>query len=567
MNLHFRRVVILLTVSLVLGCSTTKLPVYDYKKSIAVSTAAVVSAHPAATQIGYDILKLGGNAVDAAIATQFALAVCYPVAGNIGGGGFMVYRGKNGDTTTLDYREMGPGKAFADMYLDENGDAVSEMSRAGHLAAGVPGSVDGMWTAFQKYSALKDWSTLVEPSVQLAKKGFKITKAQADKFNSYKERFIKYNTVANQYNSDKVWKPGDKMVQEDLAMTFEAIRDHGRDGFYQGVVADKIVEEMERGGGIISHQDLKNYKSVWRDPIIGEYKNLKVISMPPPSSGGVFLIQMLEMVEPYDLPEMGMHTAESVHLIVESERRAYADRATHLGDMDFYPVPLEKLLDKEYITERMLDYNPLRATVSEEILAGDFAESEQTTHFSIIDDEGNAVSITTTINTGFGNNVVVGGAGFFLNNEMDDFSAKPGVPNAFGLLGAEANKIEPGKRMLSSMTPTIVEEDGKLRLIVGTPGGSTIITSVYQTILNIFEFGMSATHAVQAPRFHHQWKPDMIMHESDCFNLATKTSLMNKGHELRDRGKIGRVDAIYIHDDGRIEAVADRRGDDHAMGY
>jgi len=567
MNLHFRRVVILLTVSLVLGCSTTKLPIYDYKKSIAVSTAAVVSAHPAATQIGYDILKLGGNAVDAAIATQFALAVCYPVAGNIGGGGFMVYRGKNGDTTTLDYREMGPGKAFADMYLDENGDAVSEMSRAGHLAAGVPGSVDGMWTAFQKYSALKDWSTLVEPSVQLAKKGFKITKAQADKFNSYKERFIKYNTVANQYNSDKVWKPGDKMVQEDLAMTFEAIRDHGRDGFYQGVVADKIVEEMERGGGIISHQDLKNYKSVWRDPIIGEYKNLKVISMPPPSSGGVFLIQMLEMVEPYDLPEMGMHTAESVHLIVESERRAYADRATHLGDMDFYPVPLEKLLDKEYITERMLDYNPLRATVSEEILAGDFAESEQTTHFSIIDDEGNAVSITTTINTGFGNKVVVGGAGFFLNNEMDDFSAKPGVPNAFGLLGAEANKIEPGKRMLSSMTPTIVEEDGKLRLIVGTPGGSTIITSVYQTILNIFEFGMSATHAVQAPRFHHQWKPDMIMHESDCFNLATKTSLMNKGHELRDRGKIGRVDAIYIHDDGRIEAVADRRGDDHAMGY
>jgi len=567
MNLHLRRIVILLTVSLVLGCSTTKLPVYDYKKSIAVSTAAVVSAHPAATQIGYDILKLGGNAVDAAIATQFALAVCYPVAGNIGGGGFMVYRGKNGDTTTLDYREMGPGKAFADMYLDENGDAVSEMSRAGHLAAGVPGSVDGMWTAFQKYSALKDWSTLVEPSVQLAKKGFKITKAQADKFNSYKERFIKYNTVANQYNSDKVWKPGDKLVQEDLAMTFEAIRDHGRDGFYQGVVADKIVEEMERGGGIISHQDLKNYKSVWRDPIIGEYKNLKVISMPPPSSGGVFLIQMLEMVEPYDLPEMGMHTAESVHLIVESERRAYADRATHLGDMDFYPVPLEKLLDKEYITERMLDYNPLKATVSEEILAGDFAESEQTTHFSIIDDEGNAVSITTTINTGFGNKVVVGGAGFFLNNEMDDFSAKPGVPNAFGLLGAEANKIEPGKRMLSSMTPTIVEEDGKLRLIVGTPGGSTIITSVYQTILNIFEFGMSATHAVQAPRFHHQWKPDMIMHESDCFNLATKTSLMNKGHELRDRGKIGRVDAIYIHDDGRIEAVADRRGDDHAMGY
>ncbi len=564
-NLHKTSLLILLF--LVISCTATKLPVYDYKKSIAANSAAVVSAHPEATQIGYDILKKGGNAVDAAIATQFALAVCYPVAGNIGGGGFMVYRDKNGNSTTLDYREMGPAKAHADMYLDADGNAISELSRAGHLAAGVPGSVDGMWSAFQKYSALKDWSMLVEPSVQLARKGFKITKAQADKFNNYKDRFIQYNTAPNQYNTDKVWKPGDKMVQEDLAMTFEAIRDQGRDGFYTGMVADKIVEEMARGGGIISHEDLKNYKSVWRDPIIGEYKNLKIISMPPPSSGGVFLVQMMKMIEGYDLQEMGMHTAASVHLIVESERRAYADRATHLGDMDFYPVPLEELLDESYITKRMLDYNPMKATVSEDILAGDFAESEQTTHFSIIDEEGNAVSITTTINTGFGNKVVVGGAGFFLNNEMDDFSAKPGVPNVFGLIGAEANKIEPGKRMLSSMTPTIVEEDGQLRLIVGTPGGSTIITSVYQTILNIFEFGLSPTQAVQAPRFHHQWKPDMIMHESECFNLATKTALTGMGHELKDRGKIGRVEAIYIHDDGRIEAVADRRGDDHAMGY
>lgn len=567
MNLYFHRSLSLILLIFMISCTATKLPIYDYQKSIAATSAAVVSAHPVATQIGYDILKRGGNAVDAAIATQFALAVCYPVAGNIGGGGFMVYRDKYGNSSTLDYREMGPAKSYADMYLDADGNAISELSRAGHLAAGVPGSVDGMWTAFQKYSSLKNWAMLVEPSVQLAKKGFKITKAQADKFNNYKDRFIQYNTAPNQYNTDKVWKPGDRMVQADLAKTFEAIRDQGRDGFYTGAVADKIVEEMERGGGIISHEDLQNYRSVWRDPIIGEYKNLKVISMPPPSSGGVFLVQMLEMVEGYDLKEMGLHTAASVHLIAESERRAYADRATHLGDMDFYPVPIEKLLDESYITERMLDYNPMKATVSDNILAGDFAESEQTTHFSIIDEQGNAVSITTTINTGFGNKVVVGGAGFFLNNEMDDFSAKPGVPNVFGLIGAEANKIEPGKRMLSSMTPTIVEEDGELRLIVGTPGGSTIITSVYQTILNIFEFGLSPTQAVQAPRFHHQWKPDAIMHEADCFNLSTKSALINKGHELMERGTIGRVEAIYIHDDGRIEAVADRRGDDHAMGY
>ncbi len=557
-----------LTITLLcVSCKVAQLPIYDFEKSITVSEAGISTAHPEATQIGYDILKKGGNAVDAAIATQFALAVCYPVAGNIGGGGFMVYRDKNGFSTTLDFREMAPSKAFPDMYLDENGDAISELSRAGHLACGVPGSVGGMWEAFQKYSALKDWKALVQPSVDLANKGFKITEAQANKFNNRKDEFKKYNTSPNAFNSDKIWKPGDKLVQKDLGNTMAAIRDNGRAGFYQGWVADKIVDEMNRGNGIISHDDLKNYTAIWRDPVIGEYKDLKIISMPPPSSGGVFLVQMLDMIEPYNIGNYGLQSKEAVHLIVESERRAYADRATHLGDMDFYPVPLDDLMDQEYIHERMSDFDPTSATNSDEIMAGDFVESEQTTHFSIVDAAGNAVSITTTINTAYGNKVVVGGAGFFLNNEMDDFSAKPGVPNFFGLLGAEANKVEPGKRMLSSMTPTIVEQDGKLKLVVGTPGGSTIITSVYQTILNIFDFGLSPNEAVQQARFHHQWKPNLVFHEGDCLSDEVKKSLTDMGHELKKRGNIGRVEVIYVNDNGSLDVVADKRGDDHAMGY
>lgn len=557
----------LLILSGFIACKTANSPTQTFTKSLTSESVGIATAHPEATKIGLAILKKGGNAVDAAIATQFALAVCYPVAGNIGGGGFMVFRDKNGKSTTLDFREMAPAKAFDDMYLDDNGDAISELSRAGHLASGVPGSVGGMWEAFQKYSKLKDWKMLLQPSVDLAKKGFHITEAQANKFNGRKDAFKKYNTAPNQYNTDRIWNTGDKMVQEDLANTLGAIRDNGRAGFYQGWVADRIVEEMQRGNGIITHADLKNYNAVWRDPVIGQYKDLKIISMPPPSSGGIFLIQMLDMIEPYNISQHDLHSAEAVHLVVESERRAYADRATHLGDMDYYPVPVEDLMDQNYITERMSDFDVTKASISEDIQAGDFVESEQTTHFSIVDAEGNAVSLTTTINTGFGCKVVVGGAGFFLNNEMDDFSAKPGVPNYFGLLGAEANKIEPGKRMLSSMTPTIVEQNGKLKLVVGSPGGSTIITSVYQIIMNVFDFDKSATDAVQAPRFHHQWKPNVVMHESDCLDESVRNKLAAMGHTLKDRGNIGRVEAIYIRDDGRLEVVADKRGDDHAMGF
>lgn len=552
----------------ILSCKTKSLlPLYKLDKSIIAPSAAVVSAHPEATKIGLEVLRDGGNAVDAAIAVQFALAVCYPVAGNIGGGGFMIYRGNDGETAALDFREMAPSKAFSDMYLDDNGDPISDLSLIGHMASGVPGTVDGMVKAFEKYSKLKDWKRLVQPSVDLAANGFKLTERQSKNLNKYMEKFVAYNTAPNAFTARKMWKTGDLLKQTNLSKTMAAIRDQGEDGFYKGWVADKIVEEMQRGNGIISHQDLENYESKWRDPVIDSYKGHNIISMPPPSSGGIILVQMLKMIEPFDIGQYDFQSQEAVHLIVESERRAYADRAIHLGDPDYYNVPLAELVDPTYTASRMANFNMEKASVSDSISNGTFEESEQTTHFSIVDEYGNATSVTTTINTGYGSKVVVGGAGFLLNNEMDDFSAKPGVPNFFGLLGAEANKIEPGKRMLSSMTPTIIEKDNKLKLVVGTPGGSTIITSVYQVILNILEFEMTATDAVHSPRFHHQWKPDLVFLEEDCLSEEVKSELTKKGHTLKPRGKIGKVEAIYVRPDGSLEAVADTRADDHAMGY
>lgn len=535
-------------------------------KAIVVDKAAVVSAHPEASKIGLQVLRDGGNAADAAIAVQFALAVCYPVAGNIGGGGFMVYRSGDGsDISTLDFREMAPNKAHADMYLVD-GKADSNLSRNGQLAAGVPGSVDGMVEVFNRYSKLKDWSRLVEPSVELARKGFPITAFQAKRFNEYRQAFIDNNTKANVYTITENWKAGDLLVQEDLAQSLALISEHGRDGFYKGPVAEKIVAEMERGNGIMSLEDLANYKSVWREPITTEYQGKRIISMPPPSSGGILLAQLLDMSETLKVDEMDFHSVEAVHAMIEAERRAFADRAEHLGDSDYYPVPFEDLLDKEYLKERISDFNPERASVSEDIASGDFSASEETTHFCVVDADRNAVSITTTINTGFGAKTVVGGAGFFLNNEMDDFSAQPGVPNAYGLLGAEANKIEPGKRMLSSMTPTIVDEDGELVLAVGTPGGSTIITSVYQVVMNILAFELDCKEAVHSRRFHHQWKPDKVFFESDCLSADRRAELESMGHEIVERSSIGKVEAIQVVN-GKLSAVADNRGDDSAMGF
>jgi gamma-glutamyltranspeptidase / glutathione hydrolase len=550
-----------------LSCKTSneKEALYTITKSAVADSAMVVTAHPLATAVGLDIIKKGGNAVDASIAVQFALAVCYPNAGNIGGGGFMVYRSADGKIDALDYREKAPSKASSDMYLDSIDNPIESLSKFGHLAAGVPGTVDGMVKAYEKYSKLKDWKLLIQPAIDMAKNGYQITDREAKNLNEEQQNFVKYNLASTSFHKNS-WAEGDVIKHAELASTLEAIRDRGRAGFYEGIVADHIVKEMQDGKGLISHDDLKNYQSQWRVPVTTMYRGHKVISMPPPSSGGIALTQLMEMVEPYDLKSMKFQSAAAVHLMVEAERRVYADRSQHLGDADFYPVPQSVLMDSTYITTRMADFNPRKASKSDSISYGKI-ESEETTHYSIVDTEGNAVSMTTTLNGSYGAFTVVRGAGFILNNEMDDFSVKPGTPNMYGLVGAAANKIEPNKRMLSSMTPTIIEKDGKLKMVVGTPGGSTIITSVFQTILNVLDFGMDADKAVQSPRFHHQWLPDLIFCESDAIAPSERKILETIGHTFKDRNPIGRVEAIVVTQEGKLHGAADRRGDDDAKGF
>ena len=533
------------------------------------SKAMVVTAYPDASRIGLEILKKGGNAYDATVATQFALAVCYPAAGNIGGGGFVVYRHHTGETGGLDFREMAPGAAHKDMYLDKAGNPIDDLSKLGHLAAGVPGAVDGMVKLHQKMGSLP-WRDVVQPAIDLAKRGVVLSAKEAAGLNGNKEDFVKYNKhLPYLVKQQKEWKAGDTLYHHDLARTLERIRDKGREGFYAGETADLIVKEMQAGGGIITKQDLQKYTSVWRAPVTGKYKDYKVISMGPPSSGGVALLQLLNMVAPYDLKQYGWQQANTIQVMTEAKRRVYADRATYLGDPDFVKVPVTQLLQPDYLKNRMADVSLEQATPSSAVKAGEFAmhESEQTTHFSIVDQFGNAVSVTTTINGSYGSKVVVQGAGFLLNNEMDDFSVKPGVPNMYGLLGGTANAIEPGKRMLSAMTPTIVEKEGKLYMVVGTPGGSTIITQVFQAILNVVEHGMTMQEAVAAPRFHHQWLPDEIQHEPDAISPEVRAILTSKGYKLKERGRFGRIDGILVRLDGTMEGGADPRGDDIAVGF
>ena len=553
---------------IIFSCKPAKerLPADDRPTGLITSQAMVVTAHPLASEAGKQILAKGGNAVDAAIATQFALAVVFPYAGNIGGGGFMVIRQADGTTATLDFREKAPLAAHRDMYLDEKGEVIENLSTLGHLAVGVPGSVDGMVRAHQKYGSLP-WAELLAPAIKLAAEGFPLTEREAAGLNKRAEVFTKTNTVVPE-QFIREWQPGDTLIQSDLAATLQRISDQGRDGFYKGETARLLLAEMQRGGGIITQEDLDTYEAKWRAALTGNYRGYRIITMPPPSSGGIALLQLLAMVEPYALAEIGHNTADYAHLLVEAERRAYADRAEYLGDMDYYHVPVKQLLDRSYLLERMQSFDPQHATPSDSVSHGRImVESEQTTHFSIVDAQGNAVAVTTTLNGAFGSKVVVGGAGFFLNNEMDDFSIKPGFPNMFGLIGGEANAIEPGKRMLSSMTPTIVEKNGKLFFVTGTPGGATIITSVFQSVLNVIDFGMGAQEAVNARRFHHQWKPDMIMMETGAFDETTQAELRARGHKLFDRGKIGRVDAILVLPDSTLEGGADPRGDDAAAGF
>ena len=528
----------------------------------------VVTAHPEASKVGVEILKKGGNAIDASIAVQFALAVVYPNAGNIGGGGFLVYRDAKGMTDALDYREKAPLKASEDMYWDKNGNAITDLSLYGQFAAGVPGTVDGMVKAHEKYGKL-NWKELVQPAINLAQKGFKITKQQASELTNKHNDFVKYNSKTNALTSKSSWKEGDLLIQKDLANTLKLIQQKGRAGFYEGKTADLIVKEMKRGNGIISHEDLKEYQSVWRTPVSGNYKGLKVISMPPPSSGGIALVSLFQSIEDYPINKWGFQADSTIQVMVEAERRVYADRAEHLGDPDFIKVPQKQLLDKSYNVNRMKDFSFDKATPSSAIKAGEIIgkESMETTHYVIVDKDGNAASVTTTLNNSYGSLVVVEGAGFLLNDEMDDFSVKPGTPNLYGLVGGKANAIEPSKRMLSSMTPSILEKDGKLFMVVGTPGGSTIITSVFQAILNVVDFGMTMQEAVAAPRFHHQWLPDQIDYEPNAISENVRESLKQKGYTLKERKPYGRVEGILVNTDKTYQAGADPRGDDKAVGY
>lgn len=527
---------------------------------------AVVSARAEASKIGVAVMQQGGTAFDAMIATDLALAVCYPNAGNLAGGGFLVFRKADGEVGTLDYREKAPMTATRDLYLDDDGNVIPGKSRFGGLAVGVPGTVAGLYKIHERFGTMP-WKDLVQPAIDLATNGYLVTKKQAASFNSNRKNFIKMNGEKTFYAQD--FMEGDRVINLAIAKTLSLISTMGKDGFYTGTVAESIVKSVNKTGGILTLEDLAAYSPVWRDPIKFKYKDLTVFSMAPPSSGGICLGQMLKMIEPYPIREYGHNSLEAMQVIVEAERRSYADRSQYLGDPDFVYIPEEGLLDSDYLMGRMESFSFNRATPSTEVSPGNviWKESEETTHYSIVDPMGNAIAVTTTLNGGYGSKVYVEEGGFFLNNEMDDFSSKPGVPNMFGLIGSEANSIAPQKRMLSSMTPTIVEKNGALSMVVGTPGGSTIITSVLQTILNVYEFDMDMQNAVNAARFHHQWLPDAVILEPEMFDSVLIDNLNDKGYNIKEQYSriIGRVDAIFIDDKKQISTGADPRGDDTAI--
>ena len=527
----------------------------------------VVSAREEASMAGIEILKQGGNAFDAMIATDLALAVVYPSAGNLGGGGFMVYRLNNDSIGSLDYREKAPLKASKDMFLDTDGNEIKNLSTVGSLSIGIPGTVAGLFATYEKFGSVP-LESIFKPAIKLAEKGFRVTKKQAESINRYRKQILSLNDQIKEFENE--FKEGDLFINKPLAQTLKLLQKKGKDEFYKGSIGEQIVEYLKKKNGIIQKKDLEDYEPVWRDPVVFNYKDLEIISMGPPSSGGVVLGQIFKMLDNFDLSKIKHNDANYIKLLTEIEKRAFADRSKYLGDPDFNYIPVNELFDQSYLDSKISDFSFQKSTKSVDIFPGSIIlnESNETTHYSIVDQFGNAVAVTTTLNGSYGSKLYPPNLGFFLNNEMDDFSIKPGIPNMYGLTGGEINSIQPQKRMLSSMTPTIVKKNGKLCLVLGSPGGPTIITSVLQTILNFEIFGFEIQEAVDKPRFHHLWLPDKIYYEDGIINDKIRENLENNGFILNNQNStIGRVDAIHVDENDFLFGGADKRGDDKSVGY